>query len=201
MELMKHNKLNKKYISMITTTVIILLWLMIVLGFLAEIEYMILFSYAFSMDWLIYPVIALYLIAMSITLLFFEIKILFKFLIGVFIGFVSVGLSLILLLGFTFGFTNTIYEVPNTNMIIIRTDGIMDYHYDLYDMKSGVFAKTVADLNSDMYPFSIDQIESEFTDNKLIIKVISHKYTFDLYLYMDVINGSYVLTDEIRVLK
>lgn len=201
MELIKQKKLNKKYIFMMISTVIILLWLMIVIGLLARIEYMILFSYAFSKDWFVYPVLALYLIAMGITLLFSEIKTLFKLLIGLFIGFVSIGLSFILLLGFTFGFANTIYEVPDTNMIIIRTDGIMDYYYDLYDVKSGVFAKSVADLNSHMYPFSIDKIESEFTENTLIIKVINHKSTFEVYLYMDVVNDSYILTDEVRILK
>lgn len=181
--------------------VIILFWLMIVIGLLVKIEYMILFFYVFLKDWFVYLVLVLYLIVMGIIFLFFEIKMFFKLLIGLFIGFVSIGFLFILFLGFIFGFVNIIYEVFDINMIIIRIDGIMDYYYDFYDVKLGVFVKLVVDLNFYMYLFLIDKIESEFIENILIIKVINYKFIFEVYFYMDVVNDLYILIDEVWIFK
>lgn len=201
MEIMKSSKLSRKSIFMITVSLIFLLWMFVVIVLLEEIEFLILFSYAVSMDWFIYPVIALYLITMGITLLFLKIKTLTKIFIGLLTGVTGIGFALLLLFGIAFGFANKAYEAEGTEIIFVRTHSMIDFYYDLYEIKLGVFAKPIAELNSMIYPYTIDQIESELNGNELIVKVLNRELTYEIHLYFDIIDGTYILVDEIQVPK
>ena len=64
---MKSSILNRNSIIMIAASFIFLLYMFFVLVILKEIEFVYLFTYVFSMDWFIYPIIALYLITMNHT--------------------------------------------------------------------------------------------------------------------------------------
>ena len=97
-----------------------------------EIEFVYLFTYVFSMDWFIYPIIALYLITIGIILLNYNIKPLIKFVISLITGIVGIGLALLLFLGIGFGFASKAYEVEGSNIILVRTQSMMDYYYDVY---------------------------------------------------------------------
>ena len=201
MEIMKCNKFNSKSIIIITVSFIFLLWMLVFIVLLAEFEFILLFSYAFSMDWFIYPVIALYLITMGITLLSLQTKPLIKFSIGILTVIVGIGLGLMLLLGIAFGFANKAYEAEGTEIILVRTQSMMDYYYDVYEIKSGVFAKPIAELDPMIYPYTIDQIESELNGNELIVKVLNREFTYEIHLYFDIVDGTYILVDEIQVPK
>jgi hypothetical protein len=173
----------------------------VVLVILKEIEFVYLFTYVFSMDWFIYPIIALYLITIGIILLNYNIKPLIKFVISLITGIVGIGLALLLFLGIGFGFASKAYEVEGSNIILVRTQSMVDYYYDVYEIKSDVFLNPIAVLNSMIYPSIIDQIESEYNGNELIVKIINHDLTYEIHLYIDIIDDVYMLVDEIQVPK
>jgi hypothetical protein len=199
--IMKNSILNRKNIILIATSLLFLIYMSYALVILKEIEFVYLFSYVFSMDWFIYPVIALYLITIGIILLNYNIKPLIKFVISLITGIVGIVLALLLFLGIGFGFASKAYEVEGTNIILVRTQSMMDYYYDVYEIKSFVFVKPIAELNSVIYPSIIDQIESEYNGNKLIVKIINHDFTNEIHLYFDIIDDVYMLVDEIQVPK
>ena len=91
---MKSSILNKNSIIMIATSFIFLLYMFFVLVILKDIDFVYLFSYVFSVDWFIYPVIALYIIIMGIILLTYNIKPIIKFVTGLINGVVGIGLAL-----------------------------------------------------------------------------------------------------------
>ena len=198
---MKSSKLNRNSIIMITASFIFLLYMFVVLVILKEIEFVYLFTYVFSMDWFIYPIIALYLITIGIILLNYNIKPLIKFVISLITGIVGIGLALLLFLGIGFGFASKAYEVEGSNIILVRTQSMVDYYYDVYEIKSDVFLNPIAVLNSMIYPSIIDQIESEYNGNELIVKIINHDLTYEIHLYIDIIDDVYMLVDEIQVPK
>jgi hypothetical protein len=70
---MKSSILNRNSIIMIAASFIFLLYMFFVLVILKEIEFVYLFTYVFSMDWFIYPIIALYLNTIGIILLNYNI--------------------------------------------------------------------------------------------------------------------------------
>lgn len=198
---MKGSILNRNSIIMIAASFIFLLYMFFVLVILKEIEFVYLFTYVFSMDWFIYPIIALYLITIGIILLNYNIKPLIKFVISLITGIVGIGLALLLFLGIGFGFASKAYEVEGSNIILVRTQSMMDYYYDVYEIKSDVFLNPIAELNSMIYPSIIDQIESEYNGNELIVKIINHDLTYEIHLYFDIIDDVYMLVDEIQVPK
>lgn len=198
---MKGSILNRNSIIMIAASFIFLLYMFFVLVILKQIEFVYLFTYVFSMDWFIYPIIALYLITIGIILLNYNIKPLIKFVISLITGIVGIGLALLLFLGIGFGFASKAYEVEGSNIVLVRTQSMMDYYYDVYEIKSDVFLNPIAELNSMIYPSIIDQIESEYNGNELIVKIINHDLTYEIHLYIDIIDDVYMLVDEIQVPK
>jgi predicted Zn-dependent protease with MMP-like domain len=52
-----------------------------------------------------------------------------------------------------------------------------------------------------IYPSIIDQIESEYNGNELIVKIINHDLTHEIHLYFDITDDVYMLVDEIQVPK
>ena len=198
---MKGSILNRNSIIMIAASFIFLLYMFFVLVILKEIEFVYLFTYVFSMDWFIYPIIALYLITIGIILLNYNIKPLIKFVISLITGIVGIGLALLLFFGIVFGFASKAYKVEGTNIILVRTQSAMDYYYDVYEIKLDVFVEPIAELNSMFYPSIIDQIETEFHGNELIVKVSNHDLTYEIHLYFDIIDDIYILVDEIQVPK
>lgn len=201
MDIKKRSRLNWKIRYMIIATFIFLFWMLVIVGFLHEIEYILIFSYAVSIDWLIYPVVALYLITVGITLLFLKINILLKFSIGVFTGIIGIGIGYILLFGIVFGFTSEVYQLEETDIVFIKTKGILDFHYNVYEVQSGFLVKPIAELNSWIYPYEIDQTENELNRNELIVKIFDQNLTYDIHIYFEIIDGTYILVDEILVTK
>jgi len=198
---MKSSILNKNRIIMIAASFIFLLYMFVVLVILKDIDFVYLFSYVFSVDWFIYPFIALYIIIMGIILLTYNIKPLIKFVTGLITGVVGIGLALLLFFGIVFGFASKAYKVEGTNIILVRTQSAMDYYYDVYEIKLDVFVEPIAELNSMIYPSIIDQIESEYNGNELIVKITNYDFTYDIHLYFDFIDDVYILVDEIQVPK
>lgn len=195
------NKLEKKSIAIIVLGIFLLCWFYLAFVVLKDVEFIYILSTALFMEWFIYPVIALSCIAIGMLFLFHRIHLVFKIVISLCIVLVTLVLGMFMLFGLAFGIGNGSYQIEGTNLLLLRHQSMMDHHYELYEINSGIFAKQFADLELASYPYIIDQMYTEIDQEVLIVKVSNTSFTYEIQLHFDISNDSYLLIKEIEVAK